>query len=270
MRIPIYYINLSSRTDRRAFMEEQFARLGLEAERVEAVTPADIPADDIARYCDNTRPTYLRPNQLACSMSHEKVWRAMLEAGHERAVVMEDDALLSSLLPAFLADLEGVPFDVLRFEAPVRRIRVFPPVAHVGPGIALRPFRSTLSGASGYVIGANAARVLLGHPALRVLAGDLVLYGALAAPAKDFVRLHSDPALCIQVGDISQDNRRGGIGWSDLNSVKMAHIFAQRHPILHFLIRTRRGIVDGVRNAVDHLVNLPRGIAKETIRFRAE
>ncbi|MCD7059464.1 glycosyltransferase family 25 protein [Pelagibacterium xiamenense] len=268
--MPIYYINLSERTDRRAFMEEQFARLGLAAERIEAVTPADIPEADIARYCDNTRPSYLRPNQLACTLSHEKAWRTMLEAGHARAVVMEDDAVLSALLPAFLDDLDGVAFDVVRFEAAVRKVRVLPPVAQAGPRIALRPFRSTLPGASGYVIGEDAARSLLGHPMLRLLANDLVLYGALAGPAKDFMRLHTDPALCIQVGDISQDNRGGGVGRSDLNAVKMTHVYAQKHPLRHFLRRTRRGLADGARNAIDHLAHIPRGITKKDIPYRGE
>ena len=38
--IPLYYVNLASRPDRREFMDAQFARVGLAATRIEAVTPA--------------------------------------------------------------------------------------------------------------------------------------------------------------------------------------------------------------------------------------
>lgn len=41
-QIPACYINLASRVDRRQFMEEQFARLGIVAERVDAVTPLEV------------------------------------------------------------------------------------------------------------------------------------------------------------------------------------------------------------------------------------
>lgn len=268
MSIPIYYINLASRTDRRDFMEEQFARLGLTATRIEAVTPADIPAEDLARYCDSTKPFYRRPNQLACSLSHEKVWRTMLEAGQARAVVLEDDGLLSASLPAFLADLDDVQFDLLRFERSSRKIRLLPAVRTVGPAIALRPFRSTLSGRSGYIIGERAARLMLDNSGAHALGGDRALYDGMRY--KGLVRYHSDPALCIQYGNIDADKRAQGIGLSDLNSVRSQHVFAQQHPVRNFINRTAPRIGRGVWNAFDHLINIPKGITKERVRFRPD
>lgn len=268
--MPIYYINLASRTDRRDFMEEQFARLGLEATRIEAVTPADIPAEDIARYSDNTRPTFRKPNQLGCSMSHQKAWSAMLDAGDERAVIMEDDALLSASLPDFLADLDEVSFDLLRFERSSRKVRMLPAVYHVDPSVALRPFRSTLGGSSGYILSARAARKLLDHPAMRTLAVDKFLYNCMDEPGKGLVRYHTDPALCVQYHNVSSDGRAGGVGWSDLNSVKVVHVFAQKHPVQHFFRRAVSSIGTGARNVIDHLIHLPKGITKERIAFRPD
>lgn len=268
MSIPIYYINLASRTDRRDFMEEQFARLGLSATRIEAVTPADIPAEDLAAYCDTTKPAYRRPNQLACSRSHERAWRAMLEAGQTRAVVLEDDALLSGSLPAFLADLDDVAFDLLRFERSSRKIRVLRALREVGPGIALRPFRSTLSGRSGYIIGERAARRMLDNPSVHALGGDRALYDG--GKSQGLVRYHTDPALCIQYGNIDAEKRAQGIGWSDLNATKHRHAFKENHPVQYFLMRTVPAIGAGLRNVADHLIHLPKGITKKRIAFRAD
>lgn len=270
MRIPIYYINLASRPDRRAFMEDQLARLGLKSERIEAVTPADIPEDDIARFCDNTRSAYLRANQLACSMSHEKAWGTMLAAGHERAVVMEDDSFLSALLPAFLGELDSVVCDILRFETPSRKVRVLPPVSHVGPSIALRPFRSTLPGCSGYIIGRRAANALLGNPALRRTPVDRVVNGALEEPGLRLVRYLTDPGLCVQVGNSDVSLRGAGVGWSDLNATKTVNLFARNHPVRHFFHRNGRELAIAIRSSADHLAHLGKGVAKETITFRAE
>lgn len=44
-QLPVFYINLDSRPDRRQFMEEQFARLSVQVERVSARTIADVPTE---------------------------------------------------------------------------------------------------------------------------------------------------------------------------------------------------------------------------------
>src|SRR5690606_14539914 len=119
-------------------------------QRIQAVTPANISPADAARYCDPPKPVYLRPNELACSLSHERVWRTMLHAGESRALVLEDDAELSQGLPAFLAELEGIDADIIRLESAGRPLRLFPTVARTAGGVELRPFRSTALGAAAY------------------------------------------------------------------------------------------------------------------------
>jgi hypothetical protein len=47
-QLPVFYINVAARTDRRDFMESQFAELGIPVERIEAVLPDQIPAEAIA------------------------------------------------------------------------------------------------------------------------------------------------------------------------------------------------------------------------------
>lgn len=46
-----YYINLTSRLDRRVFMERQFSELGIQANRVEATVPNRIPKSLLDEYC---------------------------------------------------------------------------------------------------------------------------------------------------------------------------------------------------------------------------
>jgi hypothetical protein len=47
-----YYINLANRPERRASMVARLAALGIESERVEALTPADVTNAQRARYCN--------------------------------------------------------------------------------------------------------------------------------------------------------------------------------------------------------------------------
>jgi len=93
-QIPVYYINLAPRTDRRQFMEEQFSRLGIVAERIDAVTIADVGETRMALHADPRNPWAMTRVEVACGMSHEKAWRHMLDAGREFALILEDDAVL--------------------------------------------------------------------------------------------------------------------------------------------------------------------------------
>lgn len=106
--LPIFYINLASRPDRREFMERQLAELGLIGHRIEAVTADEISDADAERYCNSGKPTFLRKRELACTQSHERAWTAMIDGDHAVALILEDDAELSPLLPAFLNEASAV------------------------------------------------------------------------------------------------------------------------------------------------------------------
>ena len=99
-------------------MEEQFARLGLRATRIEAVTPETIPAADGV---PEIRPgASCRPRSV-CSMSHVRAARTLLASRTRRtALILEDDAVLSqSTSRSSLPRLRPAPLvlDALRIEA---------------------------------------------------------------------------------------------------------------------------------------------------------
>ncbi|RYY98173.1 MAG: glycosyltransferase family 25 protein [Comamonadaceae bacterium] len=95
MQLPLagYYINLERSPDRAAFMEEQFARLGLGGmQRHDAVDGSRIPVPAGCR---------LLPAEYACMLSHLQV---LERAGAGQCIlVLEDDAELSPQLPQLLA-----------------------------------------------------------------------------------------------------------------------------------------------------------------------
>lgn len=258
--LPIFYINLASRPDRRDFMEGQFQRLGLVGTRIDAVTPADITADEIARFCNPEMRSFLRKNELACTLSHERCWQTMLDMGAERAVVFEDDVRLVSLLPRFLETVDQIDADLVRIDALGGTIRVYPPHATLDGNIRLRRFRSTPIGAAGYVISATAAWKLLGDPALRHRPVDLVLYDPFEGPGARISRVLTDPALCQQVG-----NTNPQVGESNIVPDGLTHLYAQKHPVRYRSRRFAEGLARGIRNAADHLVEKRKGLERRLI-----
>jgi glycosyl transferase, family 25 len=258
--LPIYFINLATRPDRRAFMEAQLSSLGLAGIRIEAVTPADLSVEETAAYCDAGKPFHFRPRELSCTKSHERAWETFVAAGHDRAVILEDDAQLSSRLPNFLKDIADVDFDLIRIEETGRRLRVFPKVATTASGIELRPFRSTPMGASGYIRKASAARLLLGHPGMRERQTDLAIYSPFKQPGASLGRVQTFPGLCRQLGHRTWDSQ--SVGRSDIDLVHEPHSVSSRLSLRSRAIRAWRNLQDGWLNAKDHIAVKKNGLVR--------
>lgn len=246
-------------------METQLAGLGLVGTRIEAVTPADLSAEEIALYCDGNRPRYLRRKELSCTKSHERVWQTMLDAGQSRALILEDDAVLSPRLTAFLGEIDAFDVDLIRIETAGRKLRAFAPAATTTGGIELRPFSSTPMGAAGYILKADAARRLLGHPAFRSRQTDLALYNPFEAPGASLSRLQTVPGLCQQLGDAPV--KTNPARESDIDTTEDPHLFARDYPLRYKWWRFREGMADGLRNAADHFASKKKGLVRLSIPF---
>ncbi|RUT35024.1 glycosyltransferase family 25 protein [Arsenicitalea aurantiaca] len=161
--VGIYYINLASRPDRRAFMEAQFEKLGLVAERVEAVTPDDLTEAQFKENCLPHRPLGRAPGEVACSLSHIKAWKRFLTSGHSACVVLEDDALLSSQLPEVLNAMSerrwGI--EMMRLETVGAPLRLSKPISEFGQNFEVRRLYSGCTHTTGYALGVEAAHAML-------------------------------------------------------------------------------------------------------------
>lgn len=177
-QLPIFYINLDSRPDRREFMEAQFARLGIAAERISAVTTADVPPHLIAHHDD---PGILWPvsvGDLACGLSHQVIWRRMVDENLPAALILEDDALLADSIGNFLAlDLaDRLSFDLLKLETRRNRVLLGSTATPLGTA-ELRELQSSQMGSAAYVITRAAAQASLAHPLVNAMSVDRFLFG---------------------------------------------------------------------------------------------
>jgi len=83
--IPIFYINLDSRKDRRDAMEERIKNFGLKVTRKSAVTPdkLNIPFQHSAQHLNN--------GTKACTQSHVEIMKDFLKSEEKRLMILEDD-----------------------------------------------------------------------------------------------------------------------------------------------------------------------------------
>ena len=103
----VYCINLERRTDRRETVGAEFEREGLDVEF--------FPATD--GRVDAPSGIYISPSEYGCAMSHVRVWKDIVEKGHDMALVCEDDVRLvpdfKTKLNEFLDEVEHIPWDII-------------------------------------------------------------------------------------------------------------------------------------------------------------
>jgi glycosyl transferase family 25 len=216
MQVPIFYINLASRPDRREFMERQFAELGLAAERVEAITVDQVPQPLIDYHLQPHPGRRCSPGELACGLSHAAVWQLILDRGHNAAIVLEDDALLSPAIVPFANDpdlLRATRADLIRLETWRSEVRLGSPVKRLGQ-IALQELAAQHLGSSAYLISAKAAAHTLLSPRLHQMQVDLLLFSHLGIHLFRSRVLQANPSPAIQ---LHRHGKAPEIGLSDIS-----------------------------------------------------
>ena len=184
-------LNLATATDRLKFMGQQLDALGISWERIEAVTPATLspPASDRVWH-GWERP--LRTTEMATCATHIAAWMRIRDLDTP-CLVLEDDALLDSGVPALLAalDYEKTGFDHLSLETRGRR-KLVDRTPH--PDLPIRRLRLDRTGAAAYVLWRSGARKLLARAdRARGLADGMI------CAAFELDSWQADPALAIQL-----------------------------------------------------------------------
>lgn len=107
-----FYVNLARRPERRAFMERQFEALGLDVERVEGVDGRAMPVAERERavssfrwWCANGYRA--RAGEIGCALSHQSIYRRMVDEDIPFACILEDDVKLDSRFLEMLTACEG-------------------------------------------------------------------------------------------------------------------------------------------------------------------
>jgi glycosyl transferase family 25 len=200
--VQIYYINLARRTDRRAFMEAQFARLGLAATRIEAVTPDDLTDADRQGKREHWISGALSNAALCCSLSHHRALNALLATSEPWGLILEDDAVLSTRLPPFLKAFAKAPPKALlvRIEAAVQaHLTLAGDIARFG-GVGLHRYTGGGIGSAGYLMSRDGARMVLDDDATYRTDIDTAIFHDTVGLARRLGPLQANPDCVSRLG----------------------------------------------------------------------
>ena len=109
----IFCINLLRRTDRLEHSINEFKRIGIEVEFIEAIDAKDLI---LPIYPDQNKKR-LKPGARACSLSHLKCLELALERGYNRFLILEDDCIFRDDIQEYFGKhIREVPdWDMLSF-----------------------------------------------------------------------------------------------------------------------------------------------------------
>jgi glycosyl transferase family 25 len=191
--IPVYVINLARSPERRAWMEAELARAGVQGVFVRAVDGRRFGE----RCARDARPA-LSKAEAALLLSHRKTWRAFLANGADHAVLLEDDVHLGRDFKATLGlDWSRWRFDAVKLETLLHKAwhsRWSEPAG----ARRLHRLGAEHLGSAAYLLSRAGARKLLA--ATRPLAEqvDQTLFGRRAIRGGEISALQLVPAIAVQ------------------------------------------------------------------------
>lgn len=118
-KLPIFIVNLERRPDRKQLIESRLNNLGIKNyEIIKAVDGRELP-EDLSNVYNKEESIKihreLKKTEVACSLSHIKIAKKIIEQDLDYAIILEDDAELTIDFKNFLKDfsLEQNMFDFL-------------------------------------------------------------------------------------------------------------------------------------------------------------
>ncbi len=90
-----FIVNLKKSFERRQKMEAQLDVLGLSAEFIEAIDGRLMPEDELKTVTADVNYAFL-PGEIGCALSHQKIYKRMINENIDHALILEDDVILGN------------------------------------------------------------------------------------------------------------------------------------------------------------------------------
>lgn len=164
--LPIVYVNLARDADRRARMEAEFAKHGLNAERFDATLWTALPESEQARLYSPAlnRRQFHKPlvnGEKGCYASHLRAWQGLVDSTHPALVVLEDDVALKPGFARVIEAIEALPPGWEMIKLIGREHEKLRRRQDLTPGFELADYKRVPSLTAGYVVSrAGAAKLL--------------------------------------------------------------------------------------------------------------
>ena len=160
----VFVINLERATDRKQDIQKLLDSLNIPFEFIKATDGKFFTENEFALYSKKeTRKLLgyeLTPNELACAISHLRIYEKMIQENIEQALILEDDANFDHTLVSVLENLDAFPSDwgIINFSSATY---TYPTQHEVIPGHVVSEFKKPVKFCVGYLLSLDAAKKLI-------------------------------------------------------------------------------------------------------------
>lgn len=231
----IFVISLSTASQRRQHINQEFAKKNLDFKFFDALTPE--PAGEFANQLGlRIDDTILTKGELACFMSHVYLWNKMIQENISYMTIFEDDIYLGENIKEFLSDTLWLEpnWHLIKVEEFTQKVALGPKLKEFNsnPDRAIFELKSKNLGTAGYILSLSGAKKLLDYIQSldQLIALDHLMFEKLVKD-KFLSVCQMKPALCIQ--DVTL--------YSTKDSVRFAsHLYKERQVRMKY--NKKRGV----------------------------
>ncbi len=166
-RVKTYVISLPSAVERRASVCRQLEKSTVDWEIVDAIQAATAEVSQVLDLCRESDQWHkpLQPGEVACYLSHRKVWRRMMEQEVDGAIILEDDFELTRPLEEIIALVSSFAMqaDMIKLYGTPKISRIVETVQDDRGTYGLLEAFAVTSGTVGQWVSAKALPKLLAH-----------------------------------------------------------------------------------------------------------
>lgn len=170
----VFIISLERAEERREYMRNLAANLGLTATIISAIDGKNLRPEHRARYnSERARAIYgceMSDNEIACYLSHLSIYSKMIEKRIDVALVLEDDISSVADLKPIVEEVLTLPkssWQVVRLQSSKKNVRLATDKRHTGDAVArigereIFRLRTGVLGGCAYLIRLGAASAML-------------------------------------------------------------------------------------------------------------
>lgn len=210
----VFVINLPEAKERMSFQQAQMTRMGLDYERVEAISGQGVE-DAYYKKMYTSDVRILSRNEVACFLSHHKCWVKCVEL-NQSVAIFEDDSVIDdsfrNIVPEIVNGLADGPF-IVNLEVFGTKKRVSKKRFSLKSGaFSIFDIVFAGAGAAGYIISPSAAELCLEKSKRSIGLADIFLFSV-----RGTILVQVVPAVVAQLGFFGELGSLGKAARTSIN-----------------------------------------------------
>jgi len=216
--IPAVVINLERRPDRLRWFMNNANTSNLKIRQIKAID-AKNEEDLKLIFQYRSQNCKLSDAEIACILSHRKVWKEFVDSAHSHTAIFEDDVYLSEDTATILS-YKFLPKDIhlIKLETTFSKITVSEKEYRNIYNRKLFKLLSKHDGSAGYIVSKYCATKLLSITENLIIPIDVLLFNENSVLRNYFDIYQISPAICVQEFFYSKNNNGTYIFHSDIQT----------------------------------------------------